>query len=89
MNSLQEGSWLGTSAIRSQIRAQPAKRVDVDIPSLVEPLDEFFADRQNFRLLWLRRGRYSDEHINLKECRVALSSLKRSCRVRELRPIAS
>ena len=84
VESLQEGSWLGTSAIRSQIRAKPAKRIDVDVPSLVEPLDDFFADRQNFRLLWSRRWRDSDEHINIKECRVALSSLKRSCRVREL-----
>ena len=84
MDAMREGSWLGTSAIRSQFRAAPSKRIDVDIPSLVEPLDNFFADTNNFRLLWARRWKNVDEHINIKECRVALSSLRRSCRVRDL-----
>lgn len=84
IESLQEGSMLGTSAIRSQLRAERGRRVDVDIPSLIEPLDDYFADNDNFRLLWARRWKHVEEHINLKECRVAVSSLKRSCRVREL-----
>ena len=84
VESLQEGSWLGTSAIRSQLRAPAAKRVDVDIPALIEPLDDFFADVGNYRILWARRWRFVDEHINLKEGRVALSSLRRACRVQEL-----
>ena len=48
MDSVTEGSWLSTSAIRSQIRANPSNRVDVDVPALVEPLDDFFADQKNF-----------------------------------------
>ena len=84
VDALKEGSWLGTSAIRSQVRATPGKRVDVDVPALIEPLDEFFADVGNFRVLWSRRWRNVDEHINVKECRVAVSSLKRTCRVKEL-----
>lgn len=84
LDSMQEGSWLSTSAIRSQIRAAPSKRVDVDVPALIEPVDDFFANRQNFRLLWSRRWRDVREHINIKECRVAVSALKRASRVREL-----
>lgn len=83
MDSVTEGSWLSTSAIRSQIRANPSNRVDVDVPALVEPLDDFFADQKNFKLLWSRRWKDPSEHINIKECRVAVSSLKRASRVRE------
>eukprot|EP00435_Cladocopium_sp_Y103_P003230 s1575_g1.t1 len=68
IDALSEGSWLSTSAIRSQIRAAPSKRVDVDVPALVEPLDDFFANPENFRLLWSRRWRDPSEHINIKEC---------------------
>lgn len=84
MEAMKEGSWLGTSAIRSQFRAKPSKRVDVDIPALIEPLDDYFADMDNFRVLWSRRWRNVGDHINLKECRVAISSLKRSCRVLDM-----
>lgn len=84
VESLKEGSWLGTSAIRSQIRAKRGQRVDVDVPALVEPLDDFFTERGNFKLLWSRRWRRVEEHINVKECRVAVSALRRMCRVREL-----
>lgn len=84
IEAVTEGSWLSTSAIRSQIRASPSKRVDVDVPALVEPVDDFFANQENFRLLWSRRWRDTTEHINIKECRVALSSLKQASRVREL-----
>ena len=84
VDSFKQGSWLATSAIRSQLRAKPHKRVDVDIPSLVEPVDPFFADPSNFRLLWARRWRDVSEHINQKECRVAVSSLRRASRVREI-----
>lgn len=80
-DSLQEGSYLATSAIRSQARSKGKQRVDIEIPSLVEPVPEFFATPSNFRLLWCRRWRHSQEHITLKEARVALSSLRRSSRV--------
>ena len=84
VESLQEGSWLSTSSIRSQLRAPAAKRIDVEIPALVAPLDDFFANEANYRVLWARRWRNTEEHINIKECRVALSSLRRASRVAAL-----
>ena len=84
VESLREGSLLKTSAIRSQIRARPQNRVDIEVPSLVEPLHDFFADESHFRLLWAKRWKRVDEHITLKEMRVALSSLRRSSHVVEL-----
>eukprot|EP00435_Cladocopium_sp_Y103_P009768 s2772_g2.t1 len=79
--AMREGSVLATSAIRSQVRARAKDRVDIEVPALVEPLDEFFEDGRNFRLLWARRWRNCKEHITLKEARVALSSLRKSSRV--------
>eukprot|EP00435_Cladocopium_sp_Y103_P009898 s3109_g2.t1 len=81
LNSLKEGSMLKTSAAKAQLVAKPSKRFDLEIPALVQPLDNFFTDSDNYRLLWSRRWKYIDENITLKEGRVALSSLKRSSRV--------
>lgn len=80
--SVKEGSFLATSGIRSQLRAKPNRRLDIEIPALVEPVDSFFTNKDNFRLLWARRWKDHKEHISLKEGRVALSSLRRSSRVR-------
>ncbi len=80
-DALREGSFLSTSAIRSQIRAVRSKRVDLEIPALVDPLHPDFCDHNNFRLLWARRWKFTHEHISLKEGRVCLSSLKRASRV--------
>ena len=41
---MKEGSLLKTSAVRSQVRAKPRARVDIEVPALVQPLDKFFAD---------------------------------------------
>ena len=82
--ALREGSWLRTSAIKSQIRAKLSQRVDVDVPSLVEPVDAFFGLADNYRLLWSRPWRSREEPINIREGGVALSSLRRSSRVRSL-----
>jgi hypothetical protein len=57
MDAMREGSWLGTSAIRSQFRAAPSKRVDVDIPSLVEPLDNFLLTQTIFGFFGRGAGR--------------------------------
>ncbi len=54
------------------------------MPELVQPLDPFFGEKKNFKLLWARRWKRVDEHINVKEARVALSSLKRCCRIQEV-----
>lgn len=79
--SLREGSYLATSAIRSQVRARGKQRIDIEVPSLVEPLHSYFADPSHYRLLWCRRWKNLNEHITLKEARVAVSSLRRSSRV--------
>ena len=77
--------WLRTSAISSQMRAKPGKRVVVESPALVPPLDDSLCDADRFSLLWRKKWRRPTEgHITLKEARVALSSLKRTCRVASL-----
>lgn len=83
-DAFREGSFLATSAIRSQARAVGKKRIDLDIPALVQPVDPYFCNPDHFKLLWARRWKNVNEHISLKEGRVVLSSLKRSCRVAAL-----
>ena len=84
VESFDQGSWLKTSAVASQRKARPKTRVLVDVPAFVPPVPETFADTSNFKSLWSRRWENSAEHINLKEARVALSSLKRTVRVQKL-----
>ena len=79
--ALREGSWLRTSSIVSQYRAKTSSRVDVEIPALVKPLSGGLVDEKAFRLLWSRAWKWPDEHINIKEGRVLISSLKRASRV--------
>ena len=81
---LEEGAWLRTSAIMSQYKAKRSSRVDVECPALVYPLDPDLVGEEHYRLLWAKRWRDPSEHINMKEARVALSSLKRSSRVQSL-----
>ena len=79
------GSWLRTSAISSQLRAAPNKRVTVEVPAMVPPLDDSLIRKQRYSLLWRKKWRRRDDgHITLKEARVALSSLRRTCRVVKL-----
>ena len=82
--ALQEGSWLKTSPLMSQYRAKRSMRVDVDCPALVPPLDPELLSEGTFKLLWAKRWKNPEEHIGMKEGRVALSSLKRSARVLSL-----
>ena len=81
---LAEGSWLKTSAITTQWNARSRKRADAEIPALVKPIPDFVLDVRTYKLLWSRKWRNIDEHINLKEGRVLLSSLVRTCRVSSL-----
>ena len=77
-------SWLRTSSLKSHLRARRGKRVEVEVPSMVPPLDQRLCERQRYSLLWRKRWRIGDDHINVKEAKVVLSSLKRSARVRKL-----
>ena len=83
-DAMREGSLLSTSAVRSQVRAKRSSRIDIEVPALVEPLHPFFCEESHFRLLWARRWKHLGEHISIKEARVCLSSLKRTCRVASL-----
>eukprot|EP00438_Fugacium_kawagutii_P028530 Skav222527 [mRNA] locus=scaffold2875:78605:82075:+ [translate_table: standard] len=78
--SLEEGSWLRTSPILSQFRAKRSRRMDIEIPELIKPVSGKILEPDSFRLLWMRRWRNPAETINIKEARVALSSLKRMAR---------
>ena len=85
LSSLDDSSWLRTSAIKSQMRAAPSRRVQVDVPALVQPLSPELCEPTRFKLLWRRRWvGGGDKHINFKEGHVALSSLRRTCRVQSL-----
>ena len=64
-----------------QKRAKPKHSVNVDICTSVPPVPEEVCDASNFKRLWARKWKYSNEHINVKEGRVALSSLRRAVRV--------
>ena len=75
-----KSSWLRTSAVKSQSRAARKARVEVDVPALVPPVPQGLCDRSRYSLLWRRKWRSTSAHINVKEARVCLSSLKRAAR---------
>ena len=81
LESQDPSSWLRTSSVASQLKAPSTRRVVVEAPALMQPLAEDLVRADRFSLLWRRRWRGKGGHITLKEGRVALSSLKRSCRV--------
>ncbi len=78
--ALEDGNWLSTSAIVSQFKAKQKRRDDVDVPALVEPIPMDMVKPGSFKLLWMRKWRNPQEHINIKEGRVLISSLKRCAR---------
>lgn len=77
-------SWLRTSSVKSQLRAKRKIRLETDATSMVVPVPSKICRRERFTLLWRKRWRSGNEHINIKEGRVALSSLRRSARVTSL-----
>eukprot|EP00435_Cladocopium_sp_Y103_P021256 s872_g5.t1 len=84
VDSTDDSSWLRTSAVRSQLRAKPSRKLQVDIPSMVQPVPSELCNRGRYSLLWRKRWRHTGSHINIKEARVTLSSLKRTARVKSL-----
>ena len=77
-------SWLRTSSVKSQLRAKRKLRLETDATAMVVPIPSKICCRGRFTLLWRKRWRSGNEHINIKEGRVALSSLRRSVRVTSL-----
>ena len=55
--ALEEGDWLRTSAISSQKKTRKAKRPEVDLPALVEPVEHGILDPTKYKLLWAKRWR--------------------------------
>ena len=84
LQSQNPTSWLRTSAVKTQLHSKQHKRVQVDIPALVPPVPDAMCDRCRYSLLWRKKWRSTKGHINIKESKVAVSSLKRSARVRHL-----
>ncbi|CAK9057554.1 unnamed protein product [Durusdinium trenchii] len=72
--ALVDGNWLQTSPIVSQFKAVRKRREDVEVPALVEPIPSDMVSEGSYKLLWMRKWRNPDEHINIKEGRV--SSMK-------------
>eukprot|EP00438_Fugacium_kawagutii_P002204 Skav236698 [mRNA] locus=scaffold4101:93982:96339:- [translate_table: standard] len=67
-------SWLRTSSVKSQLRPNRSKKVEVDVPALVQPVDSEVCRNERYSLLWRKSWRGSSHHINLR----------RSARVRAL-----
>ena len=86
LEAKDDSSWLRTSAVASQLRAKPSKRVLVEVPALVLPFAPDMCRPERFSLLRRKRWRHGGKgmHINIKEAKVALSSVKRTCRVAKL-----
>ena len=84
VDACKQGNWLKTSAVAAQVTAKPKRRVEIDVPALVPPVPDELCCRDRYTVLWRKRWVDSIEHINYKEGRVALSSLKRSVRVQSL-----
>lgn len=83
--SSDDSSWLRTSAISSQLRAKGGKRMMVEVPAMVPPLPESLCRDSRYSLLWRKTWRSKESgHITLKEARVALSSVRRTCRTASL-----
>jgi hypothetical protein len=77
-------SWLRTSSVKTQLRAKQKRKLEMEAPSMVVPIPDDICRRGRYTLLWRKRWRANDSHINVKEAAVCLSSLRRTARVRSL-----
>ena len=79
-----DSSWLRTSSVRSQLKAKPKRKLELEVPTFVVPVSQDLCREDRYSLLWRKRWRASKWHINVKEAMVCLSSLRRTARVRQL-----
>ncbi len=84
MEASDPTSWLRTSSVASQLKVKQPRKTLVEVPALVCPLSDELCKAGRYTLLWRKKWRCPEGHITLKEARVALSSLRRTCRVVEL-----
>ncbi|CAK0861861.1 unnamed protein product, partial [Prorocentrum cordatum] len=76
----EEASGLAPSPARSRA-AKPARgRTQLHLDSGIPALEDSWVARRRYKLVAADRWRWQDEHINLKEARVALMGLRRHCR---------
>ena len=80
----KDKTWHKTSSIATQFRSGRRKRLEVDVNTMVPPVPSKLCEAGRFTLLWRKRWRDTDWHINAKEAQVCLSSLRRTARVTEL-----
>ena len=74
-------TWQKTSAISSQFKARgKSRKLALEAPTLVPPVPQTMCDRRRYTLLWRKKWRSTDWHINIKEAAVCLSSLRRTAR---------
>ena len=61
VESQDKQSWLRTSAVSSQLKAAPSKRIVVDLPALVCPLEDRLCRPERYSLLWRKSWRNREE----------------------------
>jgi hypothetical protein len=79
-----DSSWLRTSAVRTQLKAKPRKKLEMETPTMAVPVSDSLCRRDRYSLLWRKKWKETKRHINEKEAQVCLTSLKRTARVRKL-----
>ena len=80
----QDKTWHKTSAMATQFRSHRKRRLELDVASMIPPVPDKLCEAGRYSLLWRRRWRTTDWHINAKEAQVCLSSIRRAARVTEL-----
>ena len=74
-------AWQKTSAMASQFKARgKSRKLSLEASTLVPPVPQAMCDRRRYTLLWRKKWRSADWHINIKEAAVCLSSLRRTAR---------
>ena len=82
--SQQNKTWHATSAIATQFKSRRRRRLELDVATVVPPVSSQLCEAGRFTLLWRRKWRRTDWHINAKEAQVSLSSIRRAARVTSL-----
>ena len=77
----QDKTWHKTSAMATQFHSHRKRRLELDVASMVPPVPDKLCEAGRCSLLWRRRWRSTDWHINAKEAQVCLSSIRRAARV--------
>ena len=77
-------TWHKTSAMSTQFHSQRKRRLELYVSAMVPPVPDKLCEAGRYSLLWRRRWRTTDWHINATQAQVCLSSLRRAARVTSL-----